>query len=276
MKLTFGYSPCPNDTFMFEPIVSKRVDTEGLEFEIILEDVESLNKSAFERAYDITKLSYNAYTSLVTDYQLLNSGSALGRNCGPLLIAKRQLSGNELQKAIIGIPGVNTTANFLLSYAFPDTLDKRSMVFSEIEDKVLSGEVDAGVIIHENRFTYHEKGLIKIKDLGEYWEEKTGCPIPLGGIVVKRDLDTSLKQTIDRVIGRSVAYAMANPSSGMNYIKLHAQEMEEEVMNAHIGLYVNDYSYNINQEGRAAIEKLFQLHPAIDIDQQPDLFVSQD
>lgn len=261
MKLTFAYSPCPNDTFMFEPLISGRVDTEGLRFEIHLADVEVLNKAASTQQYDITKLSFNAYTKLTKHYQLLNSGSALGRKCGPLLIAKNSMEGHQLRAGTIAIPGKNTTANFLLSFAYPEITNKKEELFSEIEASVLSESVSAGVIIHENRFTFQDKGLVQLCDLGEYWEEKTGFPIPLGGIVTRRKFTEELKQKIDRVIARSVAYALANPNSGMEYIRSHAQEMEDDVMRSHIGLYVNDFSKNIGLEGKASIQYLFDHHP---------------
>lgn len=261
MKLTFAYSPCPNDTFMFEPLVSGRIDTEGLRFEIHLADVEVLNKAAAENKFDITKLSFNAYTKLTNSYQLLNSGSALGRKCGPLLIAKTALDLDQIESSKIAIPGENTTANFLLSFAFPDIQNKTEELFSEIENSVLSEQVSAGVIIHENRFTFQNKGLVQLCDLGEYWEEKTGYPIPLGGIVTRRKFTEELKQKIDRVIARSVAYALQNPDSGMAYIKQHAQEMDETVMRSHIELYVNDFSANIGNEGKASVQFLFDHHP---------------
>lgn len=261
MKLTFAYSPCPNDTFMFEPIVSGRIDTEGLRFEIHLADVEELNKSAFEEKYDVTKLSFNAYTQLTNQYLLLNSGSALGRKCGPLLISKKSMTDDQVNEGKIAIPGANTTANFLLSYAYPDLQNKSEMIFSDIEPTVLSDQADAGVIIHENRFTFQDKGLVQIKDLGEYWEEKTGYPIPLGGIVTRRRFTLDLQQKIDRVIARSVRYALDNPDSGQEYIRSHAQEMDSDVMRSHINLYVNDFSANIGEEGKAAVNHLFENHP---------------
>ncbi len=262
MKLTFAYSPCPNDTFMFEPIVSGRIDTEGLRFEIHLADVEVLNKAAADDQYDITKLSFNAYTQLTSTYQLLNSGSALGRKCGPLLIAKKNYAEEVINKGDIAIPGKNTTANFLLSFAYPELQQKRETLFSDIENSVLNDEVAAGVIIHENRFTFQDKGLVQICDLGEFWENKTGFPIPLGGIVTRRKFTEELKQKIDRVIARSVAFALQNPESGKEYIRCHAQEMDDKVMRAHIDLYVNDFSAHIGEEGKASIQYLFDHHPS--------------
>ena len=276
MKLTFAYSPCPNDTFMFEPIVSGRIDTEGLRFEIHLADVEVLNKAASEERYDITKLSFNAYTQLTEKYQLLNSGSALGRNCGPLLISKKNLSPEQVISSAIAIPGENTTANFLLSFAYPEASKRTEILFSDIEKRVLNDEFDAGLIIHENRFTYADKGLKKIIDLGEHWEERTGFPIPLGGIVTRRRFTKELKQKIDRVIARSVAYALSHPDSGMEYIKSHAQEMDEEVMKSHIDLYVNDFSADIGDDGKGSIQYLFDHHPAtLNGNYQKPLFVEK-
>ena len=245
---------------MFEPLVSGRIDTEGIRFDIHLADVEELNKSAQQETYDITKLSFNAFTGLTQYYQLLNSGSALGRKCGPLLIAKKEMNHQELFDGTISIPGENTTANFLLSFAYPDIISKKEELFSEIESSVINDKSTAGVIIHENRFTFQDKGLVQIKDLGEHWEEKTGFPIPLGGIVTRRRFTKELKQKIDRVIARSVNYALSNPDTGSEYIKAHAQEMEEHVMRAHINLYVNDFSSNLGNEGRASIQYLFDHH----------------
>ena len=277
MKLTFAYSPCPNDTFMFEPIVSGRIETEGLRFEIHLADVEELNRAASSNKYDITKLSFNAFTKLTESYQLLNAGSALGRKCGPLLIAKKNLNHDEIVKSQIAIPGKNTTANFLLSFAYPEITIKKEKLFSEIEASILSDKVAAGVIIHENRFTFQAKGLVQLCDLGEHWEQKTGYPIPLGGIVTRRKFTAELKQKIDRVIARSVAYALAHPVSGIEYIKRHAQEMDKKVMQAHINLYVNDFSANIGLEGKASIQYLFDHHPVTkNGDYTTPLFIEHD
>jgi 1,4-dihydroxy-6-naphthoate synthase len=236
-------------------MIHSRIDTEGLQFEVIMEDVESLNQKAFRGELAITKLSYHAYAYLTKIYQLLNAGSALGNNCGPLLIAKSTIQINPETR--IAIPGKYTTANFLLSLAFPDVKNKIEMVFSDIEDAVLKGDVDAGLIIHENRFTYQEKGLKKIIDLGEFWETLSKAPIPLGGIVIQRNLPDELKQKVDRVIRRSVEYAFAHPDASSGFVKENAQEMSEEVMYKHIGLYVNKYSIDLGEEGRRAVKLLF-------------------
>lgn len=259
MKLSLGFSPCPNDCFIFDAMIHGKVDTEGLSFEIVMEDVEALNQRAFKGELDITKLSYHAYAYLTEKYVLLDSGSALGHNCGPLLISKREISSSDLSsdKLSIAIPGKYTTANFLLSLAFPKATNKKEMLFSGIEDAVLSGKVGAGLIIHENRFTYEQKGLKKVMDLGEFWESLIKAPIPLGGIVAKRSLPPDVKQAINRVIRKSVTYAFANPKSSLPFVKQHAQEMSEEVMYKHIGLYVNEYSIDLGDEGRKAVQLLF-------------------
>ena len=256
MKLTLGFSPCPNDTFIFDALVHHKIDTEGLEFELVFSDVEQLNKWAFQGKLDITKLSYNAFTHCVNDYILLDSGSALGNNCGPLLIKKPNTILTKESK--IAIPGKYTTANMLLSIAFPENQNKVEILFSEIENQVLEGIVDAGLIIHESRFTYKDKGLNKVSDLGEFWETQTGLPIPLGGIVVKNELPFSEQKKIERVLRKSVEYAFKNPNSSADFVKSHSQEMEKEVVNAHIALYVNDYSISLGEKGKNAVKLLFE------------------
>jgi 1,4-dihydroxy-6-naphthoate synthase len=259
MKYSLGFSPCPNDTFIFDAMIHGKIDTEGLEFEVIMEDVEALNRRTFAGKIDITKLSYHAFAHLTAKYQLLNAGSALGNNCGPLLIAQKPMTANEINAANIAIPGKMTTANFLLNMAFPKAQNKNEVIFSEVEAMVVSGKVDAGLIIHENRFTYEQKGLVKIMDLGEYWETTTGLPIPLGGIVVKRNMSQEQKMKIDRVLRRSVEYAFSNPDSVMPFVRAHAQEMNEAVMKSHIDLYVSDFTVNLGARGRLAIQKMFQI-----------------
>lgn len=256
MKLTLGFSPCPNDTFIFDALIHHKIDTEGLDFEVIFDDVETLNQKAFKAELDITKLSYHAFAYALNDYVLLDSGSALGFGVGPILLSKypQNLNNPNLK---IGIPGKYTTANFLLSLAYPQLKNKIALVFSDIEQKLLDEEIDLGLIIHENRFTYQDKGLIKVKDLGEYWEEKTQCAIPLGGIVVKRSLPDELKQKINRLVKKSVEFAFENPSSALPFIKMHAQEMDEDVMYQHIKLYVNKYTIDLGDAGKTAINTLF-------------------
>ncbi len=259
MKLSLGFSPCPNDTFIFDAMIHGKIDTEGLEFDVRLGDVEELNQQAFAGNLDVTKLSYHAYAYLTDKYCLLDAGSALGNNCGPLLIARAPMPQEEIIEAKIAIPGKYTTANFLLGYAYPQARHKVEMLFSDIEDAVLRGDVDAGLIIHENRFTYQQKGLVKLVDLGEYWENSTQMPIPLGGIVIRRDLPPDLQLKVNRVLQRSVQFAFANPKSSLAYVRAHAQEMDEAVMYQHIELYVNDYTENLGERGRAAVQHLFDV-----------------
>jgi 1,4-dihydroxy-6-naphthoate synthase len=259
MTLTLAYSPCPNDCFMFDAMVHDRIDTEGLEFDVRLLDIDALNSAAFAGEFDATKLSFHAYAHCADRYVLLDAGSALGNNCGPLLISKRDIPREKVAAGgvRIAIPGTFTTANFLCGLAFPDAQDKTPIIFSEIEPAVLDGRFDAGLIIHENRFTYETKGLKKIIDLGEFWEAETGAPIPLGGIVARRALSDDLKQTLNRVMRRSVEYAFAHREASLPYVRAHAQEMSEEVMYKHIDLYVNQYSVDLGLEGRRAIELMF-------------------
>ena len=259
MTLSLGFSPCPNDCFMFDAIVHERIDLEGLTFSPRLADVEALNRAAFAGEADVTKLSYHAHAFCTGSYVLLDAGSALGRNCGPLLISKRAISKDEVAAGglSIAIPGRYTTANFLLGLAFPRATNKTELLFSAIEPALLEDRFDAGLIIHENRFTYAAKGLRKIIDLGEYWEETTGAPIPLGGIVIKRSLPDEVKQRVNRVLRRSVEYAFAHRTASLDYVRAHAQEMSDDVMYKHIDLYVNEYSVDLGTEGRRAVELLF-------------------
>ena len=269
MELTLGFSPCPNDTFIFDALVNNKIDTEGLEFDVQLEDVQTLNEWALQGKLDFSKISYGVFPLVLENYILLNSGGALGKGVGPLLITnnEQRTVNNE---SIIAIPGENTTAQMLFSLAFPEAKKKVFKVFNEIEDAVLNGEVDAGVIIHENRFTYHLKGLHKLMDLGEYWEQTTGVPIPLGGIVAKRALPVELVEKVDQLIRKSLEYAYANHHEQLaDYVKQHSQEMSEDVMRQHINLYVNDYSLNLGETGKSAVIKMMevykQLHPDVEL-----------
>lgn len=271
MKLTLGYSPCPNDTFIFDALVHQKIDTEGLEFEVYLGDVEQLNQKAFANTLDITKLSYHAYAHLINSYALLTSGSALGNNCGPLLIAKSALPLEALQHKTIAIPGKYTTANFLLSLAFPEALQKQETLFSNIEQQVIDEEVAAGLIIHENRFTYQDRGLVKLIDLGEWWEQQTNLPIPLGGIVVKRTIPIEIQQKINRVLRRSVEFAFSNPTASLSYVQEHAQEIEAAIVQQHIDLYVNDFSLDLGTKGKAAVQHLFNRAVAAGLIEEPSI-----
>ncbi len=260
MKVSLGFSTCPNDTFMFDALVNKRIDTQEYEFELVMADIKELNDLAFDTNLDITKLSYHAYTHLLDHYQLLDAGSALGHNCGPLLISKNLIDKDTLDPNLkIAIPGKFTTANLLFSLAYPNMKNKKIMLFHEIENAVLNGTVDLGLIIHENRFTYQDKGLYKVIDLGEYWESTFNYPIPLGGIVAKRSLGKDHIIKINNLISQSVQYALNHPNESQSFVLKHAQEMQPEVIQQHISLYVNSFSIALGAKGRAAVQKLFDV-----------------
>jgi len=277
MKLTLGFSTCPNDTYIFDAMVHGRIDTEGIDFELTMTDVEELNRHAFAAEIDITKLSYHAYAYIADSYLLLNSGSALGYQNGPLLISKYKVYPDEINNLKIAIPGKHTTANLLLSIAYPDHKNKKEYLFSDIEDVVLSGEMDAGLIIHENRFTYQQKGLKKVIDLGEFWETKTGMAIPLGGIVVNRKLPKEIQQKVDRIMKRSVEFAFENPKISYPFVKHHAQAMDDKVMQSHIELYVNEFTSDLGTDGRKAVETLYREATALGVipKMREDIFVDQ-
>ena len=278
MTLTLGFSPCPNDCFMFDAMVHRRIDLEGLDFDVRMADIEALNSAAFAGDVDITKLSFHAYAYCADDYVLLDAGSALGRNCGPLLISQRPIAPEEVAAGDlrIAIPGKYTTANFLLSLAFPHASDKSECLFSDIEWGVLDGRFDAGLIIHENRFTYADRGLKKIIDLGEFWESETGAAIPLGGIVISRRLPADVRQRVNRVMRRSVEYAFANRDASLPFVRANAQAMSDEVMYKHIDLYVNEYSVDLGVDGRRAVEVLFERarNSGVIPEMKEDLFLS--
>lgn len=257
MKLSIGFSPCPNDTFIFDALINKKIDTEGIEFEAILEDVETLNQWALEGKLDITKLSFPAFFRSTDKYVLLNAGSALGKGVGPLLVKRAGREISKVEEQSILIPGINTTANLLLNFAYPDAKNKRPMLFSEIEDLLMNELADLGVIIHENRFTYQQKGLEKVADLGEMWEKKMNVPIPLGGIAIKKEVDKLTSLKVEKLIRQSLQYAFANYPVIADYVKCHSQTMSEEVMRKHIDLYVNNYSLNLGEEGKKAIITLY-------------------
>ncbi|MBX2845996.1 MAG: 1,4-dihydroxy-6-naphthoate synthase [Saprospiraceae bacterium] len=270
MKLTLGFSPCPNDTFIFDALVNGHIDCRGLEFDVVLEDVEALNQLAAAEVLDVTKLSYHAYAFLLNKYNLLSVGSALGNNCGPLLIANQPLTSEELRNGSTAIPGDKTTAHFLLQYYDSTITNKEILLFSDIENAVLNEEVQAGVIIHENRFTYKDKGLVKIVDLGEHWETSTGYPIPLGGITMHQRIPVTIQQRFHQVLSDSLQWAFQQPQLS-EYVKEHAQEMNKAVMKQHIDLYVNDFSKNLGELGKAAI---FKMLDTIGIQEKPTLIES--
>jgi 1,4-dihydroxy-6-naphthoate synthase len=259
MKLTLGFSPCPNDTFIFDAMVHGRIDTEGLEFDYFLADVEELNRKALKSEVDITKMSFHAYAYVAQNYHILDSGSALGYRNGPLLISKRYLNPDDLVRANIAIPGKLTTANMLLSIAWPDAKNKTEYLFSDIERALLHDEIDAGLIIHETRFTYFKKGLLKIADMGEYWENLTGLPIPLGTIVINRNIPVEIARKVNRVIRRSLEYAYDDSFASYDFVAGNAKEMNSTVMNKHIKLFVNEFSINLGNKGKKAINELYRI-----------------
>ena len=265
MKLSLGISPCPNDTYIFDAMLHGKIDTEGLEITPRLEDVETLNHLAIEGSLDITKVSYGVVFQLINRYMILEAGSALGKGVGPLFVSKNIEDEKEIDpsKISVALPGINTTAHLLFSLAYPEIKNKTFVPFHVIEDMVLTGAVDAGVIIHENRFTYQQKGLKKISDLGDVWEKRTGAPIPLGGILVRRSFDLELSTKINRVINRSLAYANENAHALPSFVTENAQEMSEEVMRNHIGLYVNEFSLALGKEGRLAVLELIKASAAL-------------
>ena len=260
MKLTLGFSPCPNDTFIFDAMVNHKIDTKGLEFEVLLEDVQTLNQWAQKGKLSITKLSYGVLPFVLDKYSVMNSGSALGKGVGPILISASINNDQPIEDLLVAIPGENTTAHLLFSMAYPNAKNKVFLRYDEIENFVLANK-GLGVIIHENRFTYEAKGLKKIIDLGDYWENKTGNAIPLGGIVIKKEIDISTQHTIDALIKKSIEYAFSNYPLLNDYIRSHAQEMSESVMRQHIDLYVNEYSLDLGDMGKNAIRKLLENHP---------------
>ena len=261
MKLTLGFSPCPNDTFIFDAMVNAKIDTEGFEFDTVLADVETLNQWSLEGKLDITKLSFPAFFRSLKDYTLLNAGSALGKAVGPLLItdSPHELTDDEINQASIALPGLHTTANLLFSFAYPEAVHKKFMIFSAIEDALINKETDLGVIIHENRFTYQQKGLYKVKDLGAYWEERMELPLPLGGIAINQSIKRSDALKVNQLIRKSLEFAFKNYPLIPDYVKQHSQEMNEDVMRQHIELYVNNYSLDLGEEGRLAIESLHDV-----------------
>jgi len=259
MKLTLAFSPCPNDTFIFDALVNKKIDTKGFDFEVVLADVETLNQDAIEQRFDISKISYGVLHKLLKEYVVLNSGSALGSGVGPLLISKNQQVSNEVEKHQIAIPGENTTAHFLFSTAYPNAQNKIFLRYDEIEEFVLNNK-GLGVIIHENRFTYKEKGLYKIIDLGDYWENKTQSQIPLGGIVMKRNIDDAIQKEVDQLIKQSIEFAFLNYPNLSEFVTKHAQEMSEDVMRSHIDLYVNVHSISLGKTGKKAIEQMLSYY----------------
>ncbi len=259
MKLTLGFSPCPNDTFIFDALVNGRIDTEGLEFDYFLADVEELNKRAFASEVDITKISCHAYAYAASDYLILDSGSALGFGNGPLLVSRNPLEPEKITDSLIAIPGRYTTANLLFSIAWPGATNKKEYLFSDIPDVILRGEADAGLIIHETRFAYQKMGLRKIADMGEFWEQLTGLPIPLGSIGINRRIPGEIALKFNRILLQSIRHARENPLESSDFVRANASEMESSVMMNHINLFVNDFSLALGDTGKKALTELFRI-----------------
>ena len=262
-EFEIGFSPCPNDTFIFDALVNHKIDTKGYNFKVHLQDVQTLNEWAIAGKLPFSKISYGVWPLVKNKYALLNSGGALGKGVGPLLVYKEDKTlpdgRPDASTMRVAIPGVNTTAHLLFSLAFPNVSNKEFLVFNEIENAVLNGKVDAGVIIHENRFTYADKGLSKWMDLGTYFEETFNAPIPLGGIIARNDINANEIAIVDDLIKQSVEYAFANSYDVLpDYVKCHSQEMSEQVMRQHIDLYVNDFTIDMGDKGRKAIAQLEQ------------------
>jgi 1,4-dihydroxy-6-naphthoate synthase len=258
--LSLGFSPCPNDTFIFYALVHRKTDTDGVQFaEPCLADVEQLNEWALAGHLDVSKMSFHAFGHVQDEYCILAAGSALGRGCGPLLIARKETQAADLHKMRIAIPGKLTTAALLLQLFLPDCRQLVAMRFDKIIDAVADGTVDAGVIIHESRFTYHEKGLACLQDLGKWWESSSGMPIPLGCIAARKTLGKEKILAVDRAIRASIDYAFQHPEECLPYIRSQSQEMDEQVVRSHIGLYVNDFTKDLGLEGCAAIEKFLEM-----------------
>lgn len=279
MKLSIGFSPCPNDTFIFDALVNGKIDTGGIEFEPVLEDVQTLNQWAIQGRLDVTKISFGVLPNILSHYAMLNSGGAMGRGVGPLLITtadNSQLSIEQLSQLPVAIPGENTTAHLLLSHALPAFQQKKFMLFHEIEDALIAGEVASGVIIHENRFTYADKGLVLLNDLGKFWEESLNSPIPLGGIAMKRSFPLDIQRQVDQLIQSSLRQAEEALPELSSYVQLHAQEMDPSVQRMHIDLYVNEFSRNAGDEGKHAVSVLmdaYQRLRGITPDAVPNIFI---
>lgn len=271
MKLTLGFSPCPNDTYIFDALVNNKIDVGNLNFDVVMEDVQTLNEMAIAGRLDVTKISYGTLPLVIDRYIVLQSGGALGMGVGPLLISPFEIPVPAIRQCVIAIPGKHTTAHVLFSLAFPEATNKVFLRYDEIEDFVLGNKgslenissVKLGVIIHENRFTYEDKGLVKLMDLGNYWEIETGLPVPLGGIVAKRNLPDDVHNKVQSLIRQSLEHAYANNKQLTDFVKDNASEMSEEVMRNHIDLYVNNFTLELGDSGKQAVKKFLQVHSSI-------------
>ena len=259
MKLSVAYSPCPNDTFMFHDVATGRLRLPGVEVETHLHDVETLNRLALEAAFDITKLSFHAYLLVRREYRMLRVGAALGYGCGPVIVAARQIAPADLPRCRLAVPGELTTAHLLLRLWAPQAANKVFARYDRIMDMVASGEADAGVIIHEGRFVFRQAGLHLLVDLGRWWQERTSLPIPLGCIAARRSLGEQMAGDFEAMLRRSIESSLADPERASDYVRQHAQEMDEGVLAEHIRTFVNDFSLDLGEEGARAVEKLHEL-----------------
>ncbi len=277
MKLKIAISSCPNDTFMFDALLNKKIDTKGYDFDLHVADVEELNSMAIDGKCDVTKISFHTFFNVADKYQLLRSGAALGENCGPLIVAKKNYSIDGVSNLHVAIPGEKTTAKLLMDYFFGRSIKYKTMIFSDIESAVIDETCDAGLIIHETRFTYAERGLCLIADLGSLWETKLKLPIPLGGIVIKRNIDDKIKADMNDILRNSILYAFDNPESSRDFIKKHSIEQDENIIQQHINLYVNDYSKDIGNLGKKAVYELYDKYKVINFcnNKKEALFVSE-
>lgn len=273
-ELTLAYSPCPNDTFLFYHLIHENVSTQ-FSIKEELHDVEKLNEYAKERKFDVTKLSFFAYFHVLEGYALLNSGAALGRGCGPLLVKKKGKDLKRVKGETILVPGLMTTANLLLNIYLGNNFIPKPVRYDLIMNKILNEEFDLGVIIHEERFTFMERGLERVVDLGDYWETITGKPIPLGAIAVKRSMDSDLQKEFDRSLKKSLSLAYQFPEKARNYILENSQVKEESVVNSHIELYVNEFTKDIGKEGKEAVYALWEKAKSLHLvgDQKLDMFI---
>lgn len=265
-NISLGISPCPNDTFIFHALINGLVKIKG-KIAPTFADVERLNKQAMNNELMVTKLSLGVVPEILENYRLLSAGAALGWGCGPLVIARRKMEPEELAQAAIAIPGKWTTANMLLDVHGGFRGERIEMVFNEIMPAVARGDVEAGVIIHEGRFTYPRYNLHKLLDLGEWWESGFHMPLPLGAIAIRRDVPYELAKMIEKAISDSLEYAWKNPAESRSFIKFHAQEMDEEITKKHIATFVTEYSRDLQENGRKAIAGLLRKSlPEIDVD----------
>ncbi len=257
MRLKLGFSPCPNDTYMIYGLLHGTVGVDELVFDVDILDVEELNQHAKKSTFDISKMSFKTYYDVSESYDLLTAGAALGRGNGPLLIASKSMSADSVNTARIAVPGMDTTATFLLNFAYPKAVELYPMLFSDIEGAIRSGAVDAGVIIHETRFMYSDRGFQLIDDLGAVWEKHTGQPIPLGCFAVRKELDLNIKRRLGRLISESISFSDQHYDEVLPYLKQHAQELRDDIIKKHVHMFVNAYSKELGQSGRGAVQRLF-------------------